>query len=372
MEKIKILFFTNILGPGGDAKVLIDLANNMDKNKYDITILTIKKNGVRNSEIASHIKYKSICRWNKSFLNNVTQKLVHSVIPSRMIYRWFIKRNYDYEIAFLEGLPTKIISSGSSRAIKYAWVHNDMYNNFSGHENLFANFRDYIEAYKRFDKIICVSNETMEGFIKKFGISDNVDVVYNVCNDKKILELSTEDCIEIEESKYNIIAVGRLCKQKGFLRLLKVHKKIIMDGISHHLYILGEGEERRNLEKYINDNSLDASVTLLGYQSNPYKYMKKCDLYVCSSIAEGFSLTVAEALIMGIPVVSTKVAGPCELLGDGKYGLLVENSEEGLYEGIKSILYDKEKYSYYKKQAKEQAKYFKMENSIKVYYSLFK
>ena len=116
-------------------------------------------------------------------------------------------------------------------------------------------------------------------------------------------------------------------------------KKLIKeDGINFKLYILGEGPLKNNLQTYILENNLSENIYLCGFKKNPYKYMNKCDLFVCSSRAEGFSLVIAESMCMGIPVISTNCSGPNELLDDGKYGMLVENNEESLYLGIKEIL----------------------------------
>ena len=88
-----------------------------------------------------------------------------------------------------------------------------------------------------------------------------------------------------------------------------------------------------------------------GFKKNPYKYLKKADCFVCSSRSEGFSLVIAEAMMLGIPVISTYCSGPNELLEEGKYGLLVDNNEEDLYRGIKSIIEDEKLRMYYKQQA---------------------
>jgi glycosyltransferase involved in cell wall biosynthesis len=133
--------------------------------------------------------------------------------------------------------------------------------------------------------------------------------------------------------------VGKLTKVKGFERLAKIHKRLLDEGINNRLYILGIGEEKENLKKYIEDNSLENTLILLGYKTNPYKYVKKCDLYVCSSYSEGFSTSVTESLIVGTPVVTTLCSGMTELLGENnEYGIVTENDEEALYQGVKGIL----------------------------------
>ena len=97
----------------------------------------------------------------------------------------------------------------------------------------------------------------------------------------------------------------------------------------------------------------------MGYQTNPYKYVAKSELFVCSSFAEGFSTAATEALIVGTPVCTVNVSGMKEMLGeDNEYGIVTENSEEALYEGIKNIVDDPKKLKHYKRMAQIRGKIF--------------
>ena len=135
--------------------------------------------------------------------------------------------------------------------------------------------------------------------------------------------------------------MGGLVQQKGYDRLLRIYNNIVKKEKNIHLYILGEGNQRKELEKYIRNNNLGDKVTLLGYKENPYKYVKKADLFVCSSYYEGYSTAVTEALIVGTPVITTLCSGMQELLDNGTYGMIVENNEESLYNGLKKLINDK-------------------------------
>ncbi len=373
MSKKRLLFFINTLSGGGAEKVLIDTVNNMDKQKFDITLQTIIDYGIHKEKLNKDVNYKSIIKTKNPFIQKVLSYLINFVIPPQITYNLFIKSNYDYEIAYLEGIPTKILSySNNKKSQKYSWVHIDLYNNFAGHEKIFKDFNNYIKCYQRYNKIICVSNGVKEGFIKRFNIEKNVDVVYNIYNDKKIKKLSTERQQEIpDDNTFKIITSGRLCEQKGYERLLEIHNQLISEGYKYHLYILGEGKKRPVLEKYIKDNKLEDSVTLLGFQVNPYKYINACDLFVCSSYAEGFSTVVVESVILGIPVVSTDVSGAKEILGNSEYGLVVDNDKESLYNGLVSILSDNNVYNYYIKKVKELSGDFDLEKAIKTMENLF-
>lgn len=130
--------------------------------------------------------------------------------------------------------------------------------------------------YKPFDKIVCVSNDCKESFIKKFGCKEKTIVKYNPVMIDEILQKSDEKLeINIEEDKINLVTVGRLTKQKGYDRLVRVHKKLIDEGLNHNIYILGDGPDRKEIEDYVQENNLLNSIHLLGFKSNPYKYIKK-------------------------------------------------------------------------------------------------
>ena len=142
-----------------------------------------------------------------------------------------------------------------------------------------------------------------------------------------------------------------------------VNTAVDKDNIKYELWILGEGWDRPKLEELINKYSL-SNVKLLGFKENPYKYIKQGDLFVCSSKNEGFSLVIAEAMILGLPAISTNCSGPNELLNFGEYGYIVENNDKALYKGLKEIINDDKKLQYYKKKSSERVDFFNYKNRI--------
>ena len=154
-------------------------------------------------------------------------------------------------------------------------------------------------------------------------------------------------------------------KTKGYDRLIEVHRRLIDEGVRHRIYILGIGEEQNYLESKIKAYGIENSFVLLGFRENPYSYVENADLYVCSSRREGFSTAVTEALIVGTPVISTDCSGAKELLGENnEYGLVVENSTEGIYQGMKRMLENPEMLKTYKKQAKIRGSFFSREKTV--------
>lgn len=201
-----------------------------------------------------------------------------------------------------------------------------------------------------------------------FKVSAPVDVFYNTV-ETEVIRKNSEELIEdlkFNSDEINIISVAKLMKSKGYDRLVKVQKKLRDDGLKTHVYIVGKGEEQKHLEKLIEENDIKDSWTFVGFKSNPYKYVKNADLYVCSSRKEGFSTAVTEALIVGTPVVSANCSGATELLGcNNEYGIVTENNEEALYEGIKKMISNKNVFDYYKKQAGVRGNRFSTSETVK-------
>ena len=135
---------------------------------------------------------------------------------------------------------------------------------------------------------------------------------------------------------------------------------------SFHLYIVGKGEEEVKLKELVKKYNVSEKITFLGFQSNPYPYVKNADLFVCSSYNEGFSTAVTESIILGTPVITTLCSGMKEILGDNnEYGFVTENNEEELYQGIKYLIENPDTLSSYKNLAKLRGNAFTMEKTIK-------
>lgn len=366
----KVLLFVDNLDEGGVSKVLFDLLENINREKYDITIMALYNNGMYKDKIKEYGKFKycfDIPEPNDNSLKaNLYRKYWGGMLrlPEKFMYKWFIKEKYDIEIAFIHGWSTKFISgSNNKKSKKIAWVHVDLvtWNRVDG---VFKNLEHHKKAYSKFDEVLCVSQTVKEGVEKKYNVK-NARVLYNPINREKILKLANEKIEDIEIlNKFKLISVGRLSEQKGYDRLLRVFKKLKSDGLDIELILVGNGDKYNELNEYIVENKLAKDVTLLGFKENPYKYVRASDLFICSSISEGFSLVIGEAMAIGIPVVSVDCPGPNEVLDFGKYGKLVNNNEDDLYNGIKEMLNNKILYEDYKNKAIERGKMFSIDKFI--------
>ena len=196
---------------------------------------------------------------------------------------------------------------------------------------------------------------------------NNLTVLYNPVDGDRVLRLAKEALKSdlFQRGSPTLISIGRLVPQKGYQRLLPILKRLHDEGFGFVMNILGEGPERHALERIISDNDMDGYVRLPGFVSNPYPYLNSSDLFVCSSRSEGYSTAVTEALILGIPVLTTECSGMRELLDGGRYGLMVDNDDEAIYQGIYSFLSDSRLFSTYRSNAKEFADRYSVNSIIK-------
>lgn len=363
---IKILFFIENLSAGGAEKVLQNLVNNMDNEKFDITVQTVwKKNPEKH--LNNNIRYKYIYPCYSKF-NNYKYRLSTFL---KTIYPLYIKDNYDIEVAYLECGSTKVISTSTNKkAKKIAWVHCDLSKKTS---NINEFKKKSVKWYKKFDKVVCVSRDVEKSFKGIYGNEFDTEVIYNVIDNYSIKEKANETVSDFsfDEKIPTIVSVGRLSVEKRFDRLIEAHKTLLDKGFSNKLLIIGEGDEREALEQNIRVSGVKKTVALLGFKNNPYPYIKKADLLACSSDYEGFSSFVAEGLILGKAIVTTECNGMEELLGNSQYGIITEGSAKALSEGIKMLLSDNSLKEEYERNATERGKGFSIEASVKKAEELF-
>ena len=353
---INILFFIESISGGGAEKVLRNLVNAMDQSKFDITVQTLYREDAE-KYLAPGVHYK-YCYPAKNRINELRMR---AEAASGLTYPLHIKGDYDIEVAYLECGSTKIMAgSTNKKALKLAWVHCDLAKKA---DDPVAFARETAKYYRKYDMAVCVSEDVRRSFREMYGSTTKTAVVYNCYDDAEILHKAEKQVPTGKER--TIAAIGRLTAQKGFDRLLRVHKRLIDEGIRHQLKILGEGGDRKALEAFAEQNGLTDTVTLCGFQENPYPILKNAALYVCSSRYEGFSTTVIESLILGTPVVTTDCTGMREILGDSEYGLITANDDEAFYEGVKRMLTEPGLLEHYAEQAKLRGRDFKCEKLAK-------
>lgn len=367
-NKKKLLFVINNLSVGGAETILVDTVNALC-DEYDITVHTVTNKGPFRERLSKKVRYRSIIRARTRFFTRFFAYIISFIISPEFAYKHFIKDDYDYEVAFLEGVPTKLVSgSDNEKAKKYAWVHIDLNETF-GLEKVHPSMDAHIECYKKFDKIVCVSETVKEAFTKRFGITENLIVKYNLLDDKDVLERASEP-VE-KANRVRIVSVGRLVRRKGFDRLLIIMRKFMKENINCELIIVGDGSRRQELEGYVDYHNLSDMVTFTGYCDNPYKYINSADLVVLPSRAEGYSTVATESVIIGKPTVVCDCSGMSEIFGNSEYGVIVPNNEDDLYEAVKKMVTDEEYREHYRLKACERGKSFTKEARITELKKLF-
>ena len=359
----KILFFIHDLGPGGAEKVLVNLVNNMDQTKFDITVMTLFDVGVNKKFLKKNVRYlscfKKVIRGNSHLMKLFSPEYLH---------RKLIKEHYDIEVAFLEGPCARIISGCPYKDTKMAaWIHTE-YQNRNRLAESFRSFREAEECYNCFHKIVYVSQTVKKRFSSLLNLNVPGCVLYNVSDYPGIIQASKEKIEDnlFSDKNFNMIAVGKIQPNKGFERLVKIALQLKKEEYAFCLYILGTGSQERKLKRYVIKHGLSEYVQFLGYQENPYKYIAKCDLFVCPSYREGFSTAATEALIAGTAVCTVEVSGMTELLGEhNEYGVIVENDDSSLLKAIKRFMDSEELVGEYTEKAFERGKIFKIDKTAK-------
>ncbi len=362
MDKIKVAFLIHDLGQGGAEKVLVNLVNNMNSEKFDITLIALFGGGVNEQFISPNVRFKV---WFSRMIPGNSK--IMKLFSPKQLYKLCIKEQYDIVVSYLEGPTARLVSGCNNEYTKLvSWIHVEMLTEHIAA----ASFRSMKEAdrcYKRFDKTICVSQTVKSNFSEYFNLRIQPIVLYNTVESEKIIMQSQEPIAEqFNDKEINLIGVGTLKQVKGFHRLIKIQKRLRDENLPVHLYILGRGPERDNLEQLAVKLGIEEYVTFLGYQTNPYKYIAKSDLFLCASRAEGFSTATTEALIVGTPVCTVEVSGMKEMLGDNdEYGIVTDNDDEALYQGIYDLLTVPGKLDFYKERAFIRGKDFQTEKTVK-------
>lgn len=365
MSKKKILFIHPDLKGGGAERVLVNLINKLPKSEYEVSLFTIFEEGVNKKFLSKEIKH---IFWFKNVFRGYS--VIQKIFSPKFLAKNVKISNANIVVAYLEHVPTRI-GFGFKNVKKVAWIHSNL--NLKDLSKAFRSKKEMIQAYNSFDKIVCVSEESKKSFLKATNINQNkVLVLKNIIDFESIENLSNIKEVELKKS-FSIVTIGRLIEVKGYDRLLtsiNEIKKINLE-IDFHLYILGDGHLKSNFSQFIKENNLEDYVTLLGFQENPYQFLKQADLYVCSSYNEGYNTAITEALYLKIPVVTTNCSGMNEILNNGEYGIITENDTESLKTNILRILTDKELYNQLKAKAEIKSELLKKQNSTTEVEQLF-
>lgn len=363
-----ILFFMETVDFGGAETVFTNIIKNINKSKFCIKVVTERDHELFTDEIKAAVPYDCFIKTERSAVRDFWNKIVIKlslVLSEKNIRKYFIRGNFDVEVAFCEGYSTKIIgNSGKKNCKKIAWVHTDVIKN-PWSEKIFGSAEEEKKCYEKFDAIVCVAETMKESFIKKYGMAEKVHVLYNPLDFESVIKKSAEKTDFNFGDGMKFVLAGTFIKIKGFDRFVKVCKRLKDDGEHFSALIMGDGEEKENIKKIIAETNLGDTVKILDFQTNPYKYIAHSDVYVCSSYAEGYSTAVSESVALNVPVITTECSGMREIFGENECGIICENSEDGLYNAMKKVLNDPSLLKKFSAEEKKRANDFSLQKRVK-------
>lgn len=355
--KKNVLFVVDERRMGGVSILLEDILNNINLDKYNIDVMVLHNNGdylehlpegvnvlygskyfsgidLTLKEALKTFNIKTIYHKLKVVFDMKTGLIEKSIKRER---KKILRKKYDTEIAFKDGFTALFTIFGDSKR-KIHWLNYE-------YKGINPNAK-YDRLFKRilpqFDNIVAVSDGVKNAFSDIYDVK-NIDIIENYIDINKIKKKSMEQGLKVNEDDLNFICVGRLHYTKGFDRLVNAIASIKEDGLlpsNFKLRIYGDGPMYDELSNMISENKLDNNVYLMGRTSNPYKEVKNAKLFILSSNFEAFGLVVIEAMSLGVPVMATKTAAVDKLIKNDENGLIVDNSTEGLKDGLLYLLND--------------------------------
>lgn len=360
MAKIRVVFIQDQLVCGGAEQALYDLARLLDPEKFAVTVFVQKPGGAWDQKFVDagiRVVYDYSCR--NATLNPIV-KLRNGIRKLRTDKAYRHGGEGLLSACFPEGADILVTYSTwdyircgfapDAKSVKY--IHGNMDTNPA--------FRDLIlrdrELLPRYHRIVCVSEGARDAFVTATGLAAGVETHFNPMDSGYVRELAQQD-VDLPRDLPILCAVGRLAKEKGFERLIVIHKRLVEGGIRHRLVIVGDGEDRDYIRRTVAAMDAQDTVILAGYQENPYPYMARSRFVVCSSFTEGLPVIAMEALCLGVPVVAA-VPAVEEAFGEENCGLITENDNQSLLEGIEKMLTDQAFYEEKKAAAQRRATFF--------------
>ena len=362
--KKRILFNMYNLEIGGAEKSLLSILNTIDYSRYNVDLFLYENSGELINELPEEVNllseidtYKTLCESTKFTFKRGYIKL--GVIRTISKYLSIIKKTplaYDqymndlsnkilpnidgeYDIAISNIWPHNLVTDKVKAKKKIGWIHTD-----------YSKMRiDYKRDFKTLDKldyIVSVSDNCKEIFDNiQPKLKEKSILIENIVSSSFIKDLSEKEIIEKElfkDNKLKILTVARLHPEKGVDRVVEVCEKLSDDGIDFKWFVVGFGAQEQELLDRAKDLKLDDRFYILGKKINPYPYFKKCDIYVQPSRYEGKAVAITEAKVFNKPIVITDYNSARDQITNNETGLIVNNSIDGIYKGIKELIEDSE------------------------------
>ena len=367
--KKSVLFAVRNMNIGGVEKSLISLLNALDPSEYDVDLLLLENNGgflesippwvrviawddysnIRDevnlppvSVIKNLFSQKRIGRAIRLSIGFLKYKISKNIIYYyKSVFRGLsitgLKEHYDTAVSY-----TSLISYLSYTVLNYVnadryigWIHFDV-------SKLVLEKKSIRKLHENMSKIYVVSQEAYRSFVSFFPeLADKCEIKYNIIDEKEIKRLSNEYVESIKENgKLIIITLGRLTSEKGQDIVPEIALELKREHLSFKWFLIGDGSLRDEIENKKLQYGLQSEIVLLGTKKNPYPYLKQADIYVQTSIHEGYCITLAEAKLFCLNIISTEFAGAYEQLDDYANGIVVPREKNKIKEAILQMARD--------------------------------
>lgn len=370
--KKKILIRIGSLRHGGAEKVLVTFLKNLPKDKYEIDLLLNLYSGKYLTDVPDWVNVMYLNRGEMITTNrpkDIPTKIYRVVYQRllkkypKILYKRKLKNKvYDVEFAAIHGFKDEVLNSPLKSSKKLMWIHNDL-TQVSGYTG------EKIRHFFHYDKVMVISEKIQQTFLdlaKTEAEKEKIVRIYNPLDTEEILTKAEKPILNyiFDNTLPTFISVGTVFPQKGFDRLLKVHKRLLVEGLHHKILIVGDGYDFENVKKLKTDLKVDDTATMLGFTDNPYPYFKAADFYILSSRYEGYPTVLFEAITLKKNIIAADVSGVSEMLENGKLGLITENSEEGIYQGMKQALTNPQDFRSYQDKLERYEMPFNLKNSV--------
>ena len=345
-KKIKILFRHRSMEMGGVEKVMLSLLNNLDKEKFDMTVLLSLNQGELRNEFPHHVRKIYLVDGKEDLSTNPVLQKVQLLQRKwklekfrknpEKIDREILKNEFDVEIAMTYNDFDPVLNSSNKNSKKIGWFHSEI-----DLPKLQPLVPQILEQFPQFDHMVYCSEKIMQIMHRSYPNLKYPpeSVIVNAVPVDEIRKKS-EEKIPHFKNRPVFVSVGRLHTRKGYHKLMDAHHKLLKEGFEHSVVIIGDGEELPNL--LIQQKNLGVAETfiLAGNKMNPYPYIKNADFFILPSESEAWPLVISEALILQKPIIATRVGDVELMIEDGKTGHLIRYETSEIYEAMKKFLTD--------------------------------
>lgn len=353
-NKIKVLFRHRSMEMGGVEKVMLSLLNNLDREKFEMTVCLNINQGELRDEFPKHVRKVFLTHGKEDFSGNTVLQKIQLILRKLRLQKIqkqpaiadkLLGEQYDVEIGMTYGDFPAVLNSTNKNSKKIGWFHSEI--NLPKLQPLVPGI---LKNFPEFDQMIYCSQkikDMMHQYYPDLQYPPE-EVIINAIPVDEIRKKADEPVTGMPAGPV-FVSIGRLHSRKGYHKLILAHARLIADGFHHSVIVVGDGEEFQNLKQQIADNKVEDTFILAGNKMNPYPYVKNADYFILPSESEAWPLVIAEALILQKPVIATRTGDIPAMIDHGKTGYLINYETDEMYASMKKFLTEPELISVMKK-----------------------